>query len=219
VGDVTFNGGTTSSNNSGGGGAAGPSGAGASPSGTSGGSANNGTIAGGTGGASPTNGASGVIWTDNSRTASDGITAGPGGGGGGSTTAGVVGASGGFYGGGQGVGPGGQGSAQQGVIILEWYGLAPPAQITSATTHTVMPYSTYTCLLTSDDPEVTWAITGGTNASDFSLSGSILSLDVPTEPNTTKVVEITATDSASNAIVQNITVNTLKHARRLVRSY
>jgi hypothetical protein len=218
VGTTLFTGGTTAASNSGGGGAAGPSGAGSAASGTTGGASNGSTIAGGTGGASPTAGSTVATWTDNSRTATDGLTAGPGSGGGGSTTAGVTGASATGYGGGAGVGPAGGGTPGNGVIVLQWYGLYPPPSITSAATHTIMPYSRYTYMLTAGEP-VTWTITGGADQADFDLNGSVLTLSNPADPNSSKVVQVTATNSNGDSSIQTVTLNTLTRARRRVNGF
>jgi hypothetical protein len=89
--------------------------------------------------------------------------------------------------------------------------------ITSAANHTVMPYSSYAITLTADE-SVTWTKTGGANSADFTLTSNTLTLG-STAPNTSKVVQVTATDTSSNATNQTVTVNTLAKARRTTRNF
>ena len=220
VGTTTFAGGNgNSSTRTSGGGAAGPTGAGGSASTSAGGAGDAGSANGGTGGTWNSAGAisaggNGTTWTDSSTSA----VAGAGGGGGGSNSGTAT--AGGLYGAGGGgvagtTGTAGAGTA--GVIVLEWLAIINPT-ITNRTTRTIMPYSNYTILLTADQ-DCTWSITGGANSSDFTLSGSTLTLSNKAAPNSSKVVQVTATNSLGGATAATLTLNTLLHARRVIRGF
>jgi hypothetical protein len=78
--------------------------------------------------------------------------------------------------------------------------------ITSAATFSTPENVAYNHTLTANEP-VTWAIVGGANAAQFSLTGATLTLTAQDfEAGTTKVVQVRATDTAGNqSTIQTIT--------------
>jgi hypothetical protein len=87
--------------------------------------------------------------------------------------------------------------------------------ITSANSGTVVENETLSFALTANE-SVTWSSTGGADAADFEISGSTLRWAANTtrdfenpadaDTNNAYVVQVTATDAASNATNQTITI-------------
>lgn len=87
-----------------------------------------------------------------------------------------------------------------------------PPTITSSGTQTVLEGNAFSLTLTANET-VTWTKTGGADTARFTLTGSTLSMTAksfgsPTDADTnnTYIVQVTATDTSSNATNQTVTV-------------
>lgn len=97
------------------------------------------------------------------------------------------------------------------VTVTSGADVTPPA-ITSSASGTVAENSAFSLTLTADEA-VTWTKTGGADAARFTLTGNTLAMaaqdfDAPidADANNVYLVQVTATDAAGNATVQNIAV-------------